>query len=286
MSQDDDELDTELPPLSDADEAYVRDLLAALPPVPVPADLAARLDAALRAEAEAEAEVDDGVGTPLALDETTVSAGTTVVPLDSRRAAKVPRSTRILQVAAVGLLVVAGGIGVVKLANHGNGAQATSAGAVPAASGAVEPVLTHSGHTYTDETLVADVRSLAAEHTPAEASRTGSLTSTPAAPGTTTPQPSVGKTPLSDSTGATPVFGAARGGGALVACLAAVEEGLTEPVTPLAMDQGSYRGQAALIVVLPGSQDPKTSYDVFVVGLSCGVDADAHLLLYQLVEAH
>ncbi len=50
MNQDDDELGTELPPLSDADEAYVRDLLAALPPVPVPADLAARLDAALRAD--------------------------------------------------------------------------------------------------------------------------------------------------------------------------------------------------------------------------------------------
>ena len=73
---------------------------------------------------------------------------------------------------------------------------------------------------------------------------------------------------------------------ALVACLAAVEEGLPEPVTPLALDQGSFRGQAALVVVLPGSQDPKATYDVFVVGVGCGVDANAHLLTYQLVEAH
>jgi hypothetical protein len=52
------------------------------------------------------------------------------------------------------------------------------------------------------------------------------------------------------------------------------------------MDQGTYRGQAALVVVLPGSQNPQTSYDVFVVGIACGQNADAHLLLYQLVEAH
>ena len=71
-----------------------------------------------------------------------------------------------------------------------------------------------------------------------------------------------------------------------MACLAAVEEGLPDPVTPVAVDQGTYRDQAALVVVLPGSTNPSTSYDVFVVGISCGQNADAHLLLYQLVEAH
>ena len=45
-----DDADTDLPELSAADEAFVRDLLATLPPVPVPDDLAARLDAALRDE--------------------------------------------------------------------------------------------------------------------------------------------------------------------------------------------------------------------------------------------
>ena len=43
--------------------------------------------------------------------------------------------------------------------------------------------------------------------------------------------------------------------------------------------------EVRLVVVLPGSQDPTASYDVFVVGIACGQNADAHLLLYQLVEA-
>ena len=102
MSQEDDDLDTvlpELPELSEADEAYVRDLLASLPPVPVPDDLAARLEAALRAEA-------DQGGTP---PSGASSATATVVPAGqpSRRAGQ-PQHP-VLQVAAAGLIVVAGG---------------------------------------------------------------------------------------------------------------------------------------------------------------------------------
>ncbi len=287
MSQDDDELDTELPPLSDSDESYVRGLLASLPPVPVPADLAARLDAALLAEAAADAQAGTGP-----------AAAATVVPLDARRAARGARSTRVLQVAAAGIVLVAGGFAVVKLTDNGSG-QSTSAGvAAPAASAVEQAVVTHSGHEYSDETLVADVRSLATAHAPAERTATsggsvsvGSPTATPSATSQAEQPTATSDTGGPGSAKASPVrtflFGlASRPNSAVVACLAAVEEGLDQPVTPLAMDQGSYRGQAVLVVVLPGSQNPKTSYDVFVVGVGCGENADAHLLKYQLVEAH
>jgi hypothetical protein len=277
MSHEDDELDIELPALSAADEAYVRDLLASLPPVPVPDDLADRLDAALREEADR--------GGPAGQ---VLPAAATVVPLDSRRAARAARSTRILQVAAAGLIVVAGALGVAKLATHGNGTQAT-AGA-PAGGSVDEAVVTHSGHTYTDATLVADVRSLATRHEPADMAAGGGVDASPTgSPSTVSPRAAT--SPESSGAASAPksmlVFGTAtRAGPALVACLAAVEVGLDQPVTPLAMDQGSYRGQAALIVVLPGFKDPQNTYDVYVVGVGCGVNANAHMLTYQLVEAH
>jgi hypothetical protein len=298
-----DDADTDLPELSDADETFVRDLLATLPPVPVPDELATRIDAALRSAADERAAAGDAEPSdrsPGEAEQPAAAVGATVVALDDARVRRHSRRTRVLQVAAVSLLVVAGVLGVVKVAGSGSVAQ-TSTGAAgnapsPDLSGSL---LTHSGHAYSDATLVNDVRLLAAhESLPPTAPGTGQVGGSPRSPeatGSSGPLASlpstagsggfgssVSQTPTPALTGDTAL--SSRSG--LVACLAAVEEGLPDPVTPLAVDQGTYREQAALVVVLPGSQNPKTSYDVFVVGILCGQNADAHLLTYQLVEAH
>jgi hypothetical protein len=277
----------DLPDLSETDEAYVRDLLAALPPVPVPADLQARLDAALRAEAAAGPGPAEAAGPT---DAQQPAAAGNVLALDGARRSRPARSTRILQVAAAGVLVVAGGLAVARYATSSPGTSGSASSAGGSAALAKADVVTHSGHVYGDETLVADVRSLATSRTPAPAERTnsygvdGSTTSQPSPSGSppTTAHGRSGGTPAAEpSVSASPLF---TSDATLVPCLAALEDGMTQPETPLAMDQGTYHGEIALVVVLRGSVDPTHTYDVFVVGAQCGQDADAHLLKYQLVQ--
>ena len=117
-----DDADTDQPELSAADETFVRDLLATLPPVPVPDDLASRLDAALRTAADVRAVP------------TGAAAGATIVALDDARVRSHSRRARVLQVAAVSVLVVAGVLGVVKVAGSGSVAQTSTGTAGAAAS--------------------------------------------------------------------------------------------------------------------------------------------------------
>jgi hypothetical protein len=302
MTSHDDRVDEvdDVPELSAADEAFVRGLLAELPAVTVPADLADRLDAALLAARDEPAA--DAEDTPLAEtdepgeddrteDEPAVAAttGTTVVALDEARVRRNARRTRVLQVAAVSVLAIAGVAGIAKIAGSGRVAStSTAAGSGASAVPSVEQaLLTHSGHTYTDATLISDVRTLAAHEMPAAGGGTYGVTTPPAGGGSLTASPTE-PTPSQTADSGQPSTDKAQAisRSGLVACLAAVEEGLPDPVTPVAVDQGSYRGQVALVVVLPGAIDPTTSYDVFVVGIACGQNADAHLLTYQLVEAH
>jgi len=289
---------TALPALSEPDEAFVRGLLAGLPPVPVPGDLAARLDAALRAEAES------AVGTlgPDAAAEAgaagAAGVAATVLPLDAARVARGLRRTRILQVAAAALVLVAGGFGVVKLAGGGsspgsavNGLSRDSGGAAAAPSAGGTYVVTRSGHAYDDNTLVSDVRALASHQALTDDTQRPALAAVPS-PLTTFSQDTAGGSLASGAaTASSPpsksdVFSTFMSSAELVPCLAAVEDGLTTPVTPIAVDEGTYRGQPALVVVLPDLIEPKTTYDVFVVGAQCGQNQDVHLLTYQTVTIH
>jgi hypothetical protein len=283
---------TDLPAISAADDAFVRELLATLPPIPIPDDLAERLDSALRSAAQ---EADPAAG-PASASADSSGAGTTVVALDDARARSQSRRTRVLQVAAAGVLVCAGVIGVVKIAGSNSvpSASTGAGGAVAAGPSVPTTLLTHSGHAYTDATLVSDVRSLV-DHKSLPAGygvNSGGTSGSPSSPGSEVPtptgevrSPTPSSSQLTDggSTGGDTAVSSQAG---LVACLAAVEVGAPSPVTQLAVDQGQYRGKAALVVVLPGSQHPATSYDVFVVGIACGQNDDAHLLTYQLGEAH
>ncbi len=262
---------TALPALSEPDEAFVRGLLAGLPPVPVPGDLAARLDAALRAEAES------AVGTlgPDAAAEAgaagAAGVAATVLPLDAARVARGLRRTRILQVAAAALVLVAGGFGVVKLAGGGsspgsavNGLSRDSGGAAAAPSG-------HQA--LTDDTQRPALAAVPSPLTTFSQDTAGGSLASGAATASSPPSKS-------------DVFSTFMSSAELVPCLAAVEDGLTTPVTPIAVDEGTYRGQPALVVVLPDLIEPKTTYDVFVVGAQCGQNQDVHLLTYQTVTIH
>lgn len=264
--------------LSEMDEAFVSRLLAGLPDRSMPPALAARIDAALAAldsaEVSAAAVGDQQASMPAAAEP---AATATVVPFtDGPRRTSRWRSLPALQVAAVAVLVVAGGVvGVRALSGQSPSAGAnTSAGGAAAAS--AKPVITRSNRAYTATTLVADVRTLVAG---------GPSLYAPAASGAS-PLAQTAATVAAAPTATKPLDPALR---ALTAssrtlgpCVTAIEDGLAAYVAPIAIDAGTYNGKPALLVVLPGSDDP-TAYDVWIVGPACGTNKDAALIRYQSV---
>ncbi len=121
------------PELTDADDVFVRSLLADVPAVAMPDDVVARIRAALA-------------------DEPDVVAATTVVPLAGRRRS----APRLLQAAAAVVLVVGGGAFAVKaLGGSGDSASRTTSGAASAAGAetGAPPVVTSSGTAYTQASL-------------------------------------------------------------------------------------------------------------------------------------
>lgn len=254
-----DEADNEA--LSGEDDAYVTALLAGLPAVAMPADVAARLDAALAEAALAPV------------------AAATVVPIASARTARW-RDPRILKAAAAVVLVLGGGGLAVKMITSGGneGSTTAAAGGAPRA----ERLSANSAHAYTADSLAADVRALVAGTLP-KASTTGQDS---AAGGTLQPHPTGSGAVSIPNPGYTanldkPLQELTSTVDTLAPCIAALEEGITA-VTPYAIDAGTYDGRPALIVVLPNKEDAK-SYDVFVVGARCGQGNDADFITYKRV---
>jgi hypothetical protein len=202
---------------------------------PVPDDVVRRLDDALFAAAGGPA---------------TATAAATVTPITRRP----PRNTRIVQVAAgVVLLLALGAVGfsVVQGSGSGSADSATSAAGGAAEKGADNGAperaaasggypVTESGRDYTRESLRAAVpdlvRGLVAASAPAQAdaeSRQGA--------------------------------GRLLSGPPLAACVANLAQGR---VTPLAVDAASFDGKPATIIVLPTAGDAST-VDVYVVAPDC-----------------
>jgi hypothetical protein len=290
-------------PLDPADSAFVTGLLAGLPEARMPDDVAARLDAAL-------ADLPPVTGT---------AAATTVVPLaerrDRRAARRNARATRIAGLAAA--FVVLAGVGAVTVGALKNSSGGSAGGAaVAGADRSSAAAVTHSGTTYTDASIQTSVPRLVStglptvSPTPAYAS-SGSPTATASSPSfssspSTTEKAGGSSTPPSTASPSTsppntefpgpqstasapaasqvPLSQLFTSDSTLQPCLQAVEDGLTQFVTPLAMDVGTYDGVPALVVVLPSTIDPEHAYDVFVVGATCGTDQEAHLLTYRKVD--
>jgi hypothetical protein len=206
--------------------------------VAAPADVVRRLDDALAAAAA-----------PLA------TAAATVTPLTSVTAwARQPWKTRVLQAAAVFVLVAAVGAlgyaGVQGLSGRNAGSDSagssggkslTEKGAAAGASGKYS--ITSSGRDYTTSSLRSAVPGLLS----AAAQDTG--TTGPDGPSPTSSTPAKAQAPLAASS-ADP--NRLTDGTALAECVANLAGG---PVTPLAVDIGRFEGKPATIIVLPDPAD-------------------------------
>jgi hypothetical protein len=234
---------------------------------PIPADVASRLDAALAAAASAPPDM---AATPTIVP----SLATTAT---HRRDRSSPRGLRLLQAAAV--LVVVLGLGALAVsAIHGGrdgSGGASTAGAADSARGAKSapqaafPV-TASGRDWTAGSLTAAVPRLVAGSLSPVITRgplDDSTLKSAAGSGSSTPAPSG-----SVSAAAVPEYavsgnaaGRLAGGTALAACVAGLVGG---PATPLAVDLATYQGKPAAVILLPGLAGPDR-IDVWVVPADC-----------------
>jgi hypothetical protein len=215
-----------------------------------PEDVVRRLDDALAAAA-----------TPLP------TASATVTPLTaSTTRARQPWRTRVLQAAAVFVLVAAvGGLGYggIKAMSGGNSSGTTAGAADSGGSGATERrtparryVVTSSGRNYTEESLRSAVPGLLSGQYDATAQEPG-RTAVPSKAPTGGHAPAAAADPQR-----------LRDGKALTACvnnLAGTDDG---PVTPLAVDIARFDGKPATIIVLPDPKDPSMVY-VYAVAPDC-----------------
>jgi hypothetical protein len=222
---------------------------------PLPDDVAARVDAAIADEQRRT--------TPSA-------AAVTVTPLDVAR--RPTAGMRVLQAAAVLVLLLAGG-GLAVTAIQGGDAGRTTSEAGGVAADAASPQsasafpVTASGRNWSADTLPDAVPELV----------DGSLA------------PPVQKDATAEGGSAAPGAGASRelagnpagrlsGGSDLADCVTALGDA---PVTPLAVDLASWQGSPAAIVVLPTPDDPAT-VDAWVVDPECS-QADAKVLYFARV---
>jgi hypothetical protein len=243
--------------------AAIPDRLAAAGTVePIPADVANRLDAALAAAASAPPDV---------------AATPTIVPLygataTHRRDRSSPRGLRLLQAAAV--LVVVLGLGALAVSaihggsdSGGTAATGTSAGDQASAPKSAAVPVTTSGQNWTPTTLAAAAPSLAAGTFGPAVSLYDSTRKSAALPSAAAaPSPTPSSSGLANGAAAGPAQRLADPA-ALTACIA----NLSDPgpaMQPLAVDLAKWQGQPAAVLVFPTPHDP-ASLDVYVVAPDC-----------------
>jgi hypothetical protein len=241
--------------------AALAELEAAIAPVsasllllgesPIPADVVARLDAALAAE-HAPVSPASGEAGPVQRP-----AAATVTPLAARRVRWLPAAAGVAAAAAL----VVGAVVLVPHLDLGGGSSATSASPKGIEAAARIPSST-TGSDYSKEgtLLKQNLPSLLAGGGPKAQSGVN-----PQAPTTTDAKV--------DSLSALATL---REPGPLASCLASLTDA-NDPGVPLALDYASFEGQPALVVVLPTTQPD--SVDVFVVGAGCS-QADAKVLFF------
>jgi hypothetical protein len=245
--------------------------LRSLDPVPMPADVAARVDATLAAEASPA---------PAA------AASATVLPMKRRRG---PSLAGIAAVAAGVALI--GGIAV-PLVTHGGGDKANSTAADSARENG--PTATRrfaSGLNYTHATLAQTLtRALTGATAPPVSA--GSVQGPAAAGGTTLPttappsgqQAETGKYAYD---AAAPAAVLADDPGRLAACITALTDGApVEGRTPLIVDVARYAGKPALVLAFPTVSKGRVTtdrIDVFVAGPKCGTEPGGDVLEFARI---
>jgi len=271
----------------------VRATLRALPPVPMPDDVAQRIETALRQAAVTAGDADSAAA------ETPPTAAISVLPAagSSRRSARRASSTGLpnfsVAAAVTVLLVIALGVGLgVALKNGGDSNKGSStSGAAASDAGSI---VTASGTDYTQSDIQTQVAGLLLARVPdahaaykglaplaAAQSSAGAEPSAPAAAGSagagagaaggaSTPKPTASSTVESapSAGGAqrpvlqsrTPYSGPLGAPAQLQACVQAL---LDQPATPVLVDYAYYAGKPATIIVLKDPADPST-LDVYV----------------------
>lgn len=232
----------------------IRSELASLGSLPIPEDVATRLDLGINAQAS------PAPASP-------VRAATTVPP--GRRSRSGMAS---LAAAAVLVLFVAGIVaGALHLTSHGN-----SGGSAAASSPAPVHhfVVTHSGRDYTKANLAAYVPAIVAAQglTPQQAGPAGTASGS----GGTAASNGV----PSRAEASNPLLVLSSSPTALRACLEIVSAP-GPALTPLGVDVGTFAGKPAVVFVLPAAGHP-TLADVFVEGVGCAAGKDA-TLFYERV---
>lgn len=225
-----------------------RALVSTLPPDPMPAVVAARIDAALEA-----------------------LPSTTIVPLSSRRRGwrAHPTAAGLGAAAAIAALVSALVIGRTSSGPSSNaGDHGDAAGAASAARTAPIPLptTTVSGTHYTSRNLAQSVSALLQPATPLAATAAGSTAAPQASSATPSPEPALTRLFTSPA--------------ALQACVRGIEGG--PAVTPLAIDFATYQGAPAVLIVLPGLE--AGNVDAWFVGANC-TSSDPNLLRYRSLPA-
>jgi hypothetical protein len=234
---------------------------------PMPADVAARLDAALAAEAVPAQRAPAG----------------DVLPMAPRR--KRPTWAGVAAVAAGVALV--GGIAVPLLSGTGTRNDATTAaeGARDAASSAPTRRLS-SGLAYSRDTLTATLATALSGKAEVASSHD------PGAPPVAAPSPLSGADSGTASRGpglsGGSTFALQTDAGRLAACISELV-GAT-PVagrTPLVMDFGTFERRPAMVLVFPSVMTDgrlrANRVDVFVVGAGCGVEKGGDVLDFQRI---
>jgi hypothetical protein len=235
-------------------QAKVTGALADLPAVPVPTDVAKRIDSAL------------GAARP--------QGSVTTLPVRTA-----PR--RWLPAAAAVVLLLAGSAYALNrlVAQRDHGSATSAAGAKAPAAPTLDVVRNNSGANYTGrDALAAAVPSLLAgtgsssQPAPAPAGGAG------AQQDATVPS---GSAPQTQSRAVADPLAGLRDNAGLADCLLALLPPDDPSVRPLALDYATYRGAPALIVLLPGSRAGKL--DIFVVGPGCSRANDS-TLFYTSVD--
>jgi hypothetical protein len=269
--------DTPGPYASPVQDADVRALLGTLraEDVPMPDDVVRRINAAVVAERVASTLPDSPAALVDAEDGAVpAAAGTatvTVLPsAEERRGPSYAGLTKLLAVAAAVVVVV--GVGAIIKNNGGLSTGAsTSAGAssapedAAAGGGSSGKTVNATGLDYSATALAGQVRDLVAG-TPQVA--------TPVSGGDS----SSGPTPQGSGTRSSAYTLADRG--VLAACVTSLTGGTS--VEPVVVDEGSYGGKPAQIVVLPTEGDP-ASLDVWVVAPGCGTGPEPTVLEFQRI---
>jgi hypothetical protein len=256
--------DTPGPEATPEQEAYAAGLLASLraDDPEIPDYVAARIDGVLAelrrteptAAGAASALVDsddESASAPAA----TTGAGpdATVLPMPTaRRESGTTRTFRWVAGAAAAVIVVAGGAAVIRGATSGSSTAGTAMSAGDATSGGRDPApIRSSGTSYTRAELASQATALVASASKGEQPEVAPATPGPAQSEGTGEQPAV-RSLLSNDT--------------LSACL----EQLTGApgATPVAVDQGTFEGKPADVVVLPSPDDPER-LEVWVIGPGC-----------------